>query len=174
MEIIKKKIPLLAWLLILPIAASSLTFGLTAKAEPTPPGPVEAPSGSETATQPPASDSTSGSTSGAKPSSGSSGSPSDAKGGTTTGTSELANPFGTKDLRVIIGRFGSIMTNIVGSLALLMFVYGGFVLLTSRGNTDKIKQGREIFVWTTVGLFIIFGAQAIITAIINILSSGHI
>lgn len=47
---------------------------------------------------------------------------------------------------------------IAGSIALLMFLYGGWKWLTSAGSPEEIKKGRDILVQTTIALFIIFGA----------------
>ena len=58
---------------------------------------------------------------------------------------------------------------ISGAIALLMFIYGGFLWLTSGGAPGKIEDGRKIMVGTVVGLVIIFGANLGITAIQNAL-----
>jgi len=51
---------------------------------------------------------------------------------------------------------------IVGSLTLVMFIYGGFVLLTSSGSTDKVGEARKIITAAAVGLVIVFGSYMII------------
>lgn len=51
---------------------------------------------------------------------------------------------------------------IVGALALIMFVYGGFVLILSQGNAEKIKQGTQIIVAAVIGLVIMFGAYMLV------------
>ncbi len=55
-----------------------------------------------------------------------------------------------------IGRIINSALGIVGSLALLMFIYGGFVWLTSAGSSDKVTKGKNILVWATIGLVVIF------------------
>jgi len=52
---------------------------------------------------------------------------------------------------------------IVGSLALLMFVYGGITLMISGGNSEKVTQGRQIIIGAVVGLAIVFASYMIIT-----------
>lgn len=47
---------------------------------------------------------------------------------------------------------------ISGSAALLMFIWGGFLWLTSAGNAEKVKQGQAVITGAVVGLIIIFGA----------------
>ncbi len=47
---------------------------------------------------------------------------------------------------------------ISGAAALAMFVWGGFLWLTSAGSAEKIKQGQSVIVGAVIGLIIIFGA----------------
>lgn len=47
---------------------------------------------------------------------------------------------------------------ITGSLALLFFVYGGFLFLTSRGNTEQVAKGKTVLTQAAIGIIIIFGA----------------
>lgn len=56
---------------------------------------------------------------------------------------------------------------LVGSLTLLVFIYGGFVWLTSAGAPDKVKKGWSAMVYAAIGLFIIFGAYAILSTVIR-------
>ena len=51
---------------------------------------------------------------------------------------------------------------ITGSFALLMFVYGGFMILISRGQQDQIKKGRDALSTAIIGVIIIFGAYVMI------------
>jgi hypothetical protein len=59
---------------------------------------------------------------------------------------------------------------ICGSVALLMFFYGGFTWVTSMGNAKKIEQGKEIIVRAVIGLAIIFGAYAFVNFLIAAIS----
>lgn len=47
---------------------------------------------------------------------------------------------------------------ITGGAALLVFVYGGFVILTAAGG-ERVKKGKDIIVAAVIGLIIIFTAQ---------------
>jgi len=77
----------------------------------------------------------------------------------------LDNPLGTDNLGEVIARIISIFTGVSGSIALLMFVYGGFLWLTSAGDSGKVETGRKAMVWAVIGLIIIFGAYAILNFI---------
>lgn len=80
----------------------------------------------------------------------------------TPGTTSLCNPLGVNSPQALIGKVINAVLGIVGSLALLMFVYGGLVWMTSSGNPEKIKQGRGIIVWAAIGLAIIFFSYALV------------
>ncbi len=51
---------------------------------------------------------------------------------------------------------------IVGALALLFFIYGGFTLILSRGSSDQTKKGKDIIVAAIVGLIVVFGAYMLV------------
>jgi hypothetical protein len=67
-------------------------------------------------------------------------------------------------LAINIGKY---LFTFIGALALLFFVYGGFVLIMSQGNQEKIKQGTGAMVAAVVGLIIAFSAYALVTFIGN-------
>jgi hypothetical protein len=79
----------------------------------------------------------------------------------------LTNPIGTSDVRVIIGYVIKAALGISGSLALLMFVWGGFLWLTAAGNSDRIEKGKKVLIWSTLGLVVIFSAYTITNAVIG-------
>lgn len=51
---------------------------------------------------------------------------------------------------------------IVGSLTLLMLVYGGFVFLTSAGSNEKVGEAKKIITAAVIGLIIVFSSAMII------------
>lgn len=55
--------------------------------------------------------------------------------------------------------FANWLFGIVGAVALVMFIYGGFVFLTSAGSSERVTKGKTILVSAVVGLVIIFTAQ---------------
>jgi hypothetical protein len=87
-------------------------------------------------------------------------------------TPTLFNPLGETDPRKIIGRVIAALLSIIGSLVLLMFVYGGMLWITSMGEPKKVQKGKDILVWTVAGLGIIAAAYVITTALINSLTTG--
>ncbi len=51
---------------------------------------------------------------------------------------------------------------IVGSLSLIMFIYGGIMFLISAGSSDTIGKARKIIIAAVVGLIIVFASWLII------------
>jgi len=84
----------------------------------------------------------------------------------------LVNPIGVTDPRLIIGNLIKAVLSIVGSLALLMFVYGGVLWITSFGEAKRIEKGKTIIIWTVLGLAIIASAYVLVNAVILGLTTG--
>lgn len=51
---------------------------------------------------------------------------------------------------------------VLGSAALAMFVYGGFIWVTAAGNTARVDKGRKVLVGTVVGIIIVLGAFTLV------------
>jgi hypothetical protein len=63
---------------------------------------------------------------------------------------------------------------IVGSLSLVMFIYGGFMFLISSGSSDKVGQAKKIIVAAVIGLIIVFSSYLIIKFVIGALGANTI
>lgn len=78
---------------------------------------------------------------------------------------------GLPSLIGVFVRIAQFIFGIAGSIALIMFVWGGFKWLTAAGESTKIQEGKEILTNTVIALFIIFGAyvgvQFLVTAIVG-------
>ncbi len=86
----------------------------------------------------------------------------------------LTNPLGTTSIREVISRLIQSILGVTGSVALLMFVYGGFLFLVSAGEPNKVKTGKEVMKYAALGLIIIVGAYTIVRAIVSALESGTV
>lgn len=58
---------------------------------------------------------------------------------------------------------------VIGSLAFVMFIFGGFTILTSFGSPEKVKKGQGILVAAVVGILIAFGAYVMIDFVLDAL-----
>jgi len=69
---------------------------------------------------------------------------------------KLINPLGNvTDISVILGRIIKTFLGIVGGIALMVFVYGGVMWMTARGDAGQVKKGQEALTTAVIGLFII-------------------
>jgi len=96
------------------------------------------------------------------------------------GTARLENPLaaicpanvqGQQCVQRVIGSVIRALLGIVGSIALLMIIYGGFLWLTSQGNSERIQKGKSVLVWAVMGLALIFAAYAITSYVIDALTT---
>ena len=89
-------------------------------------------------------------------------------GGENKETGEpFPNPLGTKEPSEVIGNVIQTVLGVVGSLALLMFVYGGLTWMLSGGNNERVQKGKNILVWATVGLIVIFASYALVRFVVT-------
>ncbi len=63
---------------------------------------------------------------------------------------------------------------IVGSIAVLFLVYGGYRYITSSGNEEVTEEAKKIIVNAILGLVIVILSFAVITIISRILVTGAI
>ena len=88
-------------------------------------------------------------------------------------TYELPNFLGVTDPNVLINRIIKAIIGVTGSAALVIFIYGGFLWLTSMGDPGKVKEGTGAMKWAAIGLVVIFSSYILINFILtNILASG--
>ncbi|MBD3311353.1 MAG: hypothetical protein GF349_02550 [Candidatus Magasanikbacteria bacterium] len=69
-------------------------------------------------------------------------------------------------------KIGEYVFSIIGAIALAMFIYGGFTIILSFGNPEKINKGKGIFVAAIIGIIISFSAYALIGFILDALGVG--
>jgi len=67
----------------------------------------------------------------------------------------------------LLGRVINAILGIVGSLALVMFIYGGIIWMTSSGNAEQVTKGKNIVIWATIGLVVIFSAYALVSFVLT-------
>ncbi len=91
---------------------------------------------------------------------------------TGSGGLKLTNPLpGVDSIEQLIGKLLRPVFGIIGSLALVMFVYGGLMWMTSAGSSEKLKKGRETLLWASIGLFVVLSAYTLVNLTINTISN---
>lgn len=58
---------------------------------------------------------------------------------------------------------------IIGMVAFVMFIYGGFTMILSFGSAEKFKKGRDILVAAVMGMIISFGAYMLVGFVLSAL-----
>jgi hypothetical protein len=81
----------------------------------------------------------------------------------------LQNPLSSDDPSIIMGTVISGILGLTGVLALVAFIAGGIIWMTSGGNAEKVKKGRDILVWAVLGLFIVFTSYSILKYVFDVL-----
>ena len=59
-----------------------------------------------------------------------------------------------------------------GTIALLMFIMGGIVMITAFGNESRITWGKNTLIAAVIGIFIIFIAWTLTNAIMTAMHGG--
>ena len=52
-------------------------------------------------------------------------------------------------------------------LVVVAIIFGGFRMMTSAGDADKMQSGRQIVIAGAIGLLIVFAAYSIATFVVN-------
>ena len=78
--------------------------------------------------------------------------------------------FSTQDVKTTIENIVRIILGFLGILVIVAIIYGGFLMMISRGDADKTGEGRKIVVAGAIGLVIVLAAYAIAQFIINSLT----
>jgi hypothetical protein len=82
---------------------------------------------------------------------------------------ELPNPLGTTDVTAIVARIIKVVLGFVGVLALVMFIYGGLMWMTSGGKEEQIRKGKDTLVWAVAGMALVFFSYSILNFILKVL-----
>lgn len=85
-----------------------------------------------------------------------------------TGNQTFKNPLGSSvDYLDVVANIIEVVLGVVGVLALLVFIYGGIVWMTSLGNSERVKLGRDTLIWASLGLVVVFASFAIVNLILS-------
>lgn len=74
---------------------------------------------------------------------------------------ETALGLGTQDIRVTIASIINVFMGLLGIIAVVIILYGGFMWMTAAGNEERVDKARKMIVSGIIGLAIILSAYAI-------------
>ena len=83
----------------------------------------------------------------------------------------IPNPLRYSSFECLIDAVIKMIFYISLALAPVMIIIGAFQLLTSAGNPVKVKTAQNIFLWTAIGLLVVFLARGLV-ALINAAVTG--
>lgn len=66
----------------------------------------------------------------------------------------------------------NILVGLSGTFAILMFIFGGMLMITAYGNEARIKWGKDVLMATVTGIVIVLFAWTIVNLIIGALFGG--
>ncbi|MCK5211601.1 hypothetical protein KAJ89_02770 [Candidatus Parcubacteria bacterium] len=72
------------------------------------------------------------------------------------GTCEL------NDIWKIVVAGTNIIFGIIGTVVLVMFIYGGFTFMTSAGSKERVTKGKTIIIQSIIGMAIMFLSYTIV------------
>jgi hypothetical protein len=88
-----------------------------------------------------------------------------------TQTSGLTNPLKEATIEGFLISIIDVLLVFAVPVIIYFIMYGGFKLVTARGDTSQIEEGRNAITWAVVGGVIVLGAKLIITVIRGTISA---
>ena len=85
---------------------------------------------------------------------------------TTTGTSCTVQG-GTDKVNTIITTIVNIFSILVGIVSVIMIIYGGFLYVTSGGDSGKVGNAKNAIIYAIVGLVVVALAQFIVQFVLD-------
>ncbi|MBP6885793.1 MAG: hypothetical protein KBC02_00925 [Candidatus Pacebacteria bacterium] len=83
----------------------------------------------------------------------------------------IVNPLGVDNLEDIFKLLSGRLLDVVIPIAVLLYVYAGFLLLTAAGDTTKVKTAKDTFQNTSLGLLVILIGAGFVDLIRSILNA---
>jgi len=85
-------------------------------------------------------------------------------------TQGVCSPAGTDTNwtpETVAVRYIKIGVGFIGIIALLFFIYAGFLWMTAGGKPDVIKKARDIMVWAVLGIVVILSSYSILNYVFD-------
>lgn len=77
------------------------------------------------------------------------------------------NPHGSVSLNSIIKTIINVLSWVVGVVAVIMIIYGGFRFVTAGGDSNNVSAARSTVLYAVVGLVVAASAQVIVHFVLN-------
>ena len=83
------------------------------------------------------------------------------------GLGEVTNPDDETDLTKIISTILNTVFFVLGIVAVIIIILGGFSYMTSQGDSSKVEKGKKTILYGVIGLIICLIASAIVNFVIK-------
>ncbi|HRH23452.1 MAG TPA: pilin [Candidatus Magasanikbacteria bacterium] len=78
------------------------------------------------------------------------------------------NKLQVDNLPALIGTLIKGLMGVVGTVALVMMLYGGITYMTARGNSESTTKARDTILWAGLGIVLIFASYALVNFVFEI------
>ncbi|OQA37051.1 MAG: TrbC/VIRB2 family protein [Parcubacteria group bacterium ADurb.Bin326] len=87
---------------------------------------------------------------------------------------QLDNPLasggvGVSGVTGLVNQLIKFVLGFTGLLALLAFIYGGILWMSSMGDPKKVEKGKQVMIWSVYGLAVIFASYGIVLTLFEAL-----
>ena len=80
--------------------------------------------------------------------------------------------LGTQDVRTTVSNVIRAFMGLLGLVAVVIILYGGFKWMTSQGSDEKVTEAKKLIVAGVIGLIIILSAYAIAEFVVGAIING--
>jgi len=70
-------------------------------------------------------------------------------------------------LPIIVGNLIKIFISLLGVLFLVLIVYGGWLWLTARGDSERVEKAKDTITRAVIGIVIVIGAYTLTSFILS-------
>jgi hypothetical protein len=81
---------------------------------------------------------------------------------------------GINEVLIVAVNVSRLILGTLGSVALVMFIYGGFMFMIAMGSTERVRQGQTIILNAIIGIVIVLFAWIIINLVVSALTGTGI
>lgn len=82
---------------------------------------------------------------------------------------QAASYFATNNpIVALISRIINFAIRVIGSIAIILFIVGGFMLMFAQGNQQKLDEAKDIFIYGLIGLVVALMSYIIVIFIQSI------
>lgn len=92
--------------------------------------------------------------------------------GSSTAGCGTAGTQGGSDIGTIASTVVNIFSIVVGVVAVIMIIYGGFRYITSGGSSENVGNAKNTIIYAIIGLVIVAIAQILVHFVLNTTTSA--